>query len=72
MANLPKTKVVGSSVVAIRLHYQPRVLSYGGFVLGSDHFQRQIATLLGRRTWKGSPGRSEKPVADPAQQALPL
>ena len=44
----------------------------GGFVLGSDRFQRQVAALLGRRTWKGSPGRPEKPVADPAQQALPL
>ena len=45
---------------------------HGGFVLGSNHFQRQIAALLGHRTWKGSPGLSQKPVADPAQQALPL
>ena len=43
-----------------------------GCVLGSDRFQRQIATLVGRRTWKGSPVRPEEQVADPAQQALPL
>jgi putative transposase len=49
-----------------------RVYTHGGFVLGSDRFQRQIAAPVGRRTWKGSPGRPEKPVADPAQQALPL
>ena len=41
-----------------------RACTNGGFVLGSDRFQRQIATLLGRRTWKGSPGRPEKQVAD--------
>jgi putative transposase len=32
----------------------------GGFVLGSPRFERQIAALLGRRTWKGSPGRPPK------------
>jgi putative transposase len=32
----------------------------GGFVLGSSRFARQIATMLGRRTWKGSPGRPPK------------
>jgi len=49
-----------------------RACTNGGFVLGSDRFQRQIAAMVGRRTWKGSPGRPEKQVADPAQQALPL
>jgi len=31
-----------------------------GFVLGSARFERQIAAMLGRRTWKGSPGRPRK------------
>ena len=49
-----------------------RACTNGGFVLGSDRFQRQIAAMVGRRTWKGSPGRPEKQVADSMQQALPL
>ena len=32
----------------------------GGFVLGSTQFERQIAAMLGRRTWKGAPGRPSK------------
>ena len=30
----------------------------GGFVLGNERFQREVAAMLGRRTWKGSPGRA--------------
>ena len=30
----------------------------GGFVLGSDRFQQQIAAMIGRRTW---PGKSRRP-----------
>lgn len=29
----------------------------GGFVLGSERFQKEIASTLGRRTWRGAPGR---------------
>gem|GEM_PF-272537 len=32
----------------------------GGFVLGSGKFEQQVAAMLGRRTWKGSPGRPRK------------
>ena len=32
----------------------------GGFVLGSTKFERQIAAMLGRRTWKGAPGPPPK------------
>jgi len=32
----------------------------GGFVLGNARFERQIAAMLGRRTWRGSPGRPKK------------
>jgi putative transposase len=32
----------------------------GGFVLGSPKFERQVAAMVGRRVWKGSPGRPRK------------
>jgi putative transposase len=32
-----------------------------GFALGSDRFQRQIAAIVGRRTW---PGRSGRPAEE--------
>lgn len=44
----------------------------GGFVLGSERFQREIAFMLGRRTWKGSPGRPVKQTVDDTQQQLAL
>jgi putative transposase len=34
----------------------------GGFVLGSPKFERQIAAMIGRRTWKGAPGRPLKEI----------
>jgi putative transposase len=39
----------------------------GGFVLGSHGFERQIAALVGQRTWKGSPGRPPKNEGDGEQ-----
>ena len=39
----------------------------GGFVLGNARFERQIATMLGRRTWRGSPGRPKKRESDEKQ-----
>jgi putative transposase len=42
----------------------------GGFVLGNEKFQREIAAMLGRRTWKGSPGRPKKPAPDNQQVEL--
>ena len=44
----------------------------GGFVLGDDRFQKQIAAMLGRRTWRGLPGRPAKQAPDGAQQDLQL
>jgi hypothetical protein len=44
----------------------------GGFVVGSGHFERQIAAMVGRRTWRGSPGRPRKAERDGEQRALPL
>ena len=34
-----------------------RQATNGGFVLGSERFQKRIAAKLGRRTWRGVPGR---------------
>jgi len=42
----------------------------GGFVLGSPTFERQIAAMAGRRTWRGSPGRPRKEDSDGEQRAL--
>ncbi|WP_295584808.1 transposase [uncultured Lamprocystis sp.] len=49
-----------------------RASTNGGFVLGSGAFERQIAGMVGRRTWKGAPGRPPKPEPDAAQQDLPI
>lgn len=44
----------------------------GGFVLGSDRFARDIAVMVGRRSWKGSPGRPRKKDMSDEQEELPL
>jgi putative transposase len=44
----------------------------GGFVLGSSRFQRQIAAMVGRRTWPGGAGRPRKPSPDENQLELPI
>ena len=36
---------------------QIRKASNGGYVLGTEHFQQQIAKTVGQRTWRGKPGR---------------
>jgi putative transposase len=42
----------------------------GGFSLGSDRFQRQIAAMVGRRTWPGKSGRPKKEAPDGDQLNL--
>jgi putative transposase len=39
----------------------------GGYVLRSERFQREIAAAIGRRTWRGLPGRPAKDPADDRQ-----
>jgi len=46
--------------VSVELLQRLRDWTNGGFVLGSPKFERQMAALVGRWTWKGSPGRSPK------------
>jgi putative transposase len=43
-----------------------------GFVLGSERFQRQIAAMVGRRTWPGQSGRPKKEPPDAHQIELPI
>ncbi|NCC37670.1 MAG: transposase, partial [Chloroflexia bacterium] len=45
----------------------------GGFVIGSPRFERRIAAMVGRRTWRGSPGRPRKEERNDGEQGeLPL
>lgn len=44
----------------------------GGFVLGNALFERQIAAMLGRRTWRGSLGRPKKGKSDEEQLDLSI
>jgi len=44
----------------------------GGLALGSDHFQRQIAAMVGRRTWPGTSGRPKKEPPDANQIEVPI
>jgi putative transposase len=44
----------------------------GGFVLGNERFQRQIASMVGGRTWPGQSGRPKKREPDADQLNLPL
>ena len=43
-----------------RIARRLRDCTNGGFVIGSPRFERQVADMVGRRTWKGSPGRPRK------------
>jgi putative transposase len=45
-----------------------RAATNGGYVLGSERFQREIAAAIGRRTWRGLPGRPGKEPADDHQR----
>jgi putative transposase len=49
-----------------------RTATNGGYVLGTERFQKEIAAMLGRRTWRGSPGRPIKSENDADQQELEL
>ena len=47
-----------------------RTATNGGFVLGTARFQKEIAVTLGKRTWRGSPGRPAKSDGAAEQQEL--
>lgn len=47
-------------VLSAELLRRLRDCTNGGFVIGSPRFERQVVAMVGRRTWKGSPGRPRK------------
>jgi putative transposase len=47
-----------------------RAATNGGYVLGGERFQREIAAATGRRTWRGLPGRPAKDPADGRQDSF--
>jgi putative transposase len=49
-----------------------RTATNGGYALGDERFQREIAAMLGRRTWRGRPGRPRKPEEEQGQIELPV
>jgi putative transposase len=49
-----------------------REATNGGFALGSDRFQRQIAAIAGRRTWPGKSGQPKKEAPEGNQLNLPM
>jgi len=59
-------------VLSADLLQRLRDCTNGGFVLGSTRFEQQIARMVGRRTWKGSPGRPRKQDEVTAQGQLAL
>jgi len=68
-ARLAAYRGLFEDVLSAELLRRLRDCTKGGFVLGSSRFERQIAAMLGRRTWKGSPGRPRKETdADAGEQ----
>ena len=51
---------------------QIRRATNGGFVLGTERFQKEIAATLGRRTWRGRPGRPAKSDGEVERQEVQL
>jgi putative transposase len=49
-----------------------RTATNGGFALGGERFQREIAAMLERRVWRGRPGRPRTPGRDAGQIEIPI
>ena len=60
-------RVLFNDTLDVGLLNQIRDTANGGFVLGNAWFERQIAAMIGRRTWRGSPGRPKKQESDEKQ-----
>jgi putative transposase len=61
-----------AEAVAQDLLTEIRTATHGGSALGGERFQQEIAVMLGRRTWRGRPGRRRKPRPDAGQIELPV
>jgi len=49
-----------------------RTATNGGFALGGERFQREVAVMIGRRTWRGRPGRPKGLAPEAGQIELPV
>jgi putative transposase len=49
-----------------------RAATNGGLALGSERFEREVATMLERRTWRGRLGRPRTPEPEAGQIELPI
>jgi putative transposase len=49
-----------------------RTATNGGFALGGERFQREIAAMLGPRTWRGRLGRPRDPQREAEQKGFPI
>jgi len=59
-------------VLSAELLGRLRDCTNGGFVFGSSRFEQQVAAMVGRRTWKASPGRPRKETVVGDQRTLGL
>jgi putative transposase len=59
-ARLAAYRRLFADALGVELLQRLRNCTNGGFVVGRPQFERQIAAMVGRRTWKGSPGRPPK------------
>lgn len=49
-----------------------RQAANGGYVLGSEKFQQEVALAIGHRTWREVPGRPQKAHLEEGQGTLPF
>jgi putative transposase len=59
-ARLAAYRRLFENVLSAELLGRLRDCTNGGFVFGSPRFEQQVAAMVGRRTWRGSPGRPRK------------
>jgi hypothetical protein len=50
--------LIGKEIAQVVL-IKARTATEGGIALGGGRFEPEIAAMLGRRTWRGRPGRHE-------------
>ena len=81
-----KTQTLGNDATARQIAYKKLFCSElessllneisqaanGGYVLVRCKFQREVALAIGRRTWRGVPGRPQKAHLEEGQKTLPF
>jgi putative transposase len=64
-------KLFGSELESSLLN-EIRQAANGGYVLGSEKFQQEVALAIGRRTWRSVPGIPQKAHLEEGQKTLPF